>query len=61
MFIRLDCGTHIESFLEPCPECGSQQFESRTTESEDETDDPITDEIAKLTRPVNPLAPAAGD
>ena len=60
-FICLDCGTHVESFLDPCPECGSQQFESTTDESEHEDDEQITDEIAKLTRPVNPIAPAAGD
>jgi hypothetical protein len=60
-FICLDCGTHVESFLDPCPECGSQQFESTTDQSEDEHDEQITDEIAKLTRPVNPIAPAAGD
>ncbi len=60
-FICLDCGTHVESFLDPCPECGSQQFESKTEESEEEDDEQITDEIAKLTRPVNPIAPAAGD
>jgi predicted nucleic acid-binding Zn-ribbon protein len=59
-FICLDCGTHVESFLDPCPECGSQQFES-TTDDAEEQDEPITDEIAKLTRPVNPIAPAAGD
>lgn len=57
--ICLDCGTHVESFLDPCPECGSKQFESTTGESEEE--EPHTDEIAKLTRPVNPIAPATGD
>lgn len=60
-FICLDCGTHVESFLDPCPECGSQQFESKTEESEEADDEQITEEIAKLTRPVNPIAPAAGD
>lgn len=60
-FICLECGTQVETFLEPCPECGSRQFESKTEESEEEDDEQITDEIAKLTRPVNPIAPAAGD
>jgi predicted nucleic acid-binding Zn-ribbon protein len=60
-FICLECGTHVESFLDPCPECGSQQFESTTDQSEDGHDEQITGEIAKLTRPVNPIAPATGD
>lgn len=59
-FVCLDCGAPTESFLEPCPECDSTQFESTTDHTEEE-DEPLTEEIAKLTRPVNPIAPAAGD
>ena len=59
-FVCLDCGAHTESFLDPCPECDSTQFESTTDHAEKE-EEPLADEIAKLTRPVNPIAPAAGD
>lgn len=60
-FVCLDCGARTESFLEPCPECDSTQFESTTDYDDEETEEPLTDELAKLTRPVNPIAPAAGD
>jgi predicted ATP-dependent serine protease len=53
-FVCLDCGARTESFLEPCPECDSTQFESTTDYDDEETEEP-------LTRPVNPIAPAAGD
>lgn len=58
-FVCLDCGAHTDSFLDPCPECGSTQFESTTDHDDDE--EPLTEELAKLTRPMNPIAPTAGD
>ena len=60
-FVCLNCGARTESFLEPCPECESTQFESTTDHADEEQEEPLTDELAKLTRPVNPIAPAAGD
>ncbi|MXR50845.1 hypothetical protein GRX03_04390 [Halovenus sp. WSH3] len=61
VFVCLDCGTRVETFLEPCPDCDSEQFKSTTADSGDEREEPLTEELAKLTRPVNPIAPAAGD
>ena len=37
IFVCLDCGAHTDSFLEPCPECESTQFESATDHAEEKT------------------------
>lgn len=50
------CETEIESFPEECPECGGSEFRTEVGESGAEED--LIDEVAKLSRPLNPVAPA---
>lgn len=49
------CGTHNESFLTACPSCDGQTYERVLTEHD--TEHGVSAEVAKLSRPLNPLAP----
>jgi predicted ATP-dependent serine protease len=57
--VCLSCGTESESFLTECPHCGGSEYRSTTSvsESESETEN-LESQLAKLSRPVNPLVPA---
>jgi len=46
-----------ESFLYECSHCGSRKYERVMTDSETEASD-LEADVAKLSRPLNPLVPA---
>jgi len=56
VYICAACETEIESFPEKCPECGGSEFRTEVCESDAEEE--LIDEVAKLSRPLNPVAPA---
>lgn len=58
-YICVECEAEIEEFPIECPECGGTEFERVTDEEGDEEEEEtLMDEMAKLSRPLNPVAPA---
>lgn len=56
----LDCGFVVDSFLGPCPGCGSTAFETTTSDDGGGSATPFEPFIAAtatLTAPVNPYVP----
>jgi predicted ATP-dependent serine protease len=50
------CGTRTESFMTACSDCGEQSYERLLDDHG--TDNPTAEaELAKLSRPLNPIAP----
>jgi predicted nucleic acid-binding Zn-ribbon protein len=58
-YVCTDCETELAEFPIECPECGGSEFERVTDDEEsDEDEETLMDEMAKLSRPLNPVAPA---
>jgi len=56
-FGEVDCAAEIDEFPTECPECGGSEFE-RVVDAEGSDEETLVDEMAKLSRPLNPVAPA---
>jgi len=56
-YICVDCEAEFEEFTAECSECGGTEFRTETDEDTEEVDD-LINEVAKLSRPLNPVAPA---
>jgi predicted nucleic acid-binding Zn-ribbon protein len=52
-----DCATRTDSFVTACSNCGANSFAHVLDRKESEGRD-VTAEVAKLSRPLNPLVPA---
>jgi predicted nucleic acid-binding Zn-ribbon protein len=50
------CDTRTDSFMTACPDCGEQSYD-RVLDDHDATNPSAETELAKLSRPLNPLAP----
>jgi len=55
-YVCEDCDAEIDGFPTECPDCGAS--ESRTVVAATDGEVDVVEEFAKLSRPLNPLAPA---
>lgn len=53
----LQCGSTDVSFLDECPQCGCHEYESLPNNKRGTEAETPGGTLARLTRPVNPIAP----